>query len=43
MVKVPLRVAPLLASKVNPASPLPAPPAVVCSHEALDVAVQDRE
>ena len=41
MVKVPLRVAPVLASKVKMARPLPVPLAVVCSHEALEVAVQD--
>ena len=41
MVKVPLRVAPLLASKVKLARPLPVPLVVVCSHETLAVADQD--
>ena len=35
-----MRVAPLLASKVKVARPLPVPLAVVCSQEALAVAVQ---
>ena len=40
MVSVPVRVAPVLASKVNVARPLPLPLEVVCSQEALAVAVQ---
>ena len=39
IVSVPLRVAPVLASKVKLAVPLPVPLAVVCSHEAFAVAV----
>ena len=39
MVKVPVRLAPVLASKVNVARPLPVPPELVCSQEALAVAV----
>ena len=39
MVSVPVRVSPVLASKVNVARPLPAPLDEVCSQEALDVAV----
>ena len=40
MVSVPLRVAPVLASKVNVARPLAVPLDEVCSQEALAAAVQ---
>jgi hypothetical protein len=40
MVSVRVRVAPVLASKLKPARPLPVPLALVCSQEALLVAVQ---
>jgi len=40
MVRVPVRVAPTLGSKVKVAKPLTAPLEVVCSQEALDAAVQ---
>jgi hypothetical protein len=40
MVSVPVRVGPVLTSKVNIAKPLALPLAVVCSQEALAVAVQ---
>ena len=41
MVNVPVRVAPVLAAKVNVARPLPLED--VCNHEAFAVAVQGAE